>query len=81
MGGYVQVGMEEMVKEYDAEGKVLREIRAPGGPHSAVRLPDGNTLVACGDMGTRQAARRFASHLFASAGLRLLVSVQNLNTG
>ena len=38
------------VREYDADGKTLRTIPAPGGPHSAVRLPNGNTLVACGDM-------------------------------
>ena len=22
----------------------------PGGPHSVIRLPNGNTLIACGDM-------------------------------
>ncbi len=41
---------EQVVKEYDADGKVVREIPAPGGPHSAIRLPDGNTLIAVGDM-------------------------------
>lgn len=40
---------EQIVREYDGEGKVAREIPAAGGPHSAVRLPNGNTLVACGD--------------------------------
>jgi len=44
---------QQTVKEYDAAGKVVTEIRAPGGPHSAIRLPNGNTLVACGDMGNR----------------------------
>ncbi len=44
----------QAVKEYDAEGKVVMEIAAPGGPHSAIRLPNGHTLIACGDMG-RQA--------------------------
>jgi hypothetical protein len=39
----------KVVKEYDPEGKVIREIPAPGGPHSCVRLPNGNTLIACGD--------------------------------
>jgi len=39
----------QAVKEYDAQGKVVMEIAAPGGPHSAIRLPNGNTLVACGD--------------------------------
>ena len=38
------------VREYDPQGKVVRTIPAPGGPHSAVRLANGNTLVACGDM-------------------------------
>ena len=41
---------QQVVKEYDPEGKVVREIPAPGGPHSAFRLPDGNTLIACGDL-------------------------------
>lgn len=38
-----------VVREYDALGKLVREIPAPGGPHSAVRLPDGNTLIAIAD--------------------------------
>ena len=42
---------EQVVKEYDAAGKVVTEIRAPGGPHSVIRLPNGNTLIACGDVG------------------------------
>lgn len=33
--------------EYDAKGKLVREF--PGGRYVAVRLPDGNTLLACGD--------------------------------
>lgn len=40
---------ENVVREYDAAGTVVREIAAPGGPHSVARLPNGNTLVACGD--------------------------------
>jgi hypothetical protein len=39
----------DVVREYDSTGKLLREIPAPGGPHSAIRLPDGNTLIACAD--------------------------------
>ena len=39
----------QVVKEYDAAGKVLREIPAAGGPHSVIRLPNGNTVVSCGD--------------------------------
>ncbi len=40
---------EQVVREYDPQGKVVREIQAPGGPHSAARLPNGNTLIAVGD--------------------------------
>ncbi len=46
---------DQIVREYDAEGNVLREIPASGGPHSAIRLPNGNTLIACGDL--QKAAR------------------------
>ncbi|MBK8475285.1 MAG: hypothetical protein IPL39_02990 [Opitutaceae bacterium] len=38
-----------VVREYEALGKVVREIPAPGGAHSALRLPDGNTLIAIAD--------------------------------
>lgn len=38
-----------VVREYDPEGKVVRSIPAAGGPHSVVRLPNGNTLITCGD--------------------------------
>ncbi|VGO13864.1 hypothetical protein PDESU_02421 [Pontiella desulfatans] len=41
------------VVEYDPDGTVLREIPASGCPHSAVRLPNGNTLIACGDKDTK----------------------------
>jgi hypothetical protein len=47
------------VREYDADGKVVRTIPAPGGPHSAARLPNGNTLVACGDMKCDEGPRVF----------------------
>ncbi|MCX6898522.1 MAG: hypothetical protein NT105_07465 [Verrucomicrobia bacterium] len=40
---------EEAVREYDPQGKLVRAIPAKGGPHSAVRLPSGNTLIAIGD--------------------------------
>ena len=40
---------EQVVREYDPQGKPVRDIPAAGGPHSAIRLPNGNTLVACGD--------------------------------
>ena len=38
-----------VVREYDHDGKLRREISAAGGPHSVIRLPDGNTLIACAD--------------------------------
>jgi hypothetical protein len=40
---------QQVVREYDANGKPVAEIPAKGGPHSAVRLANGHTLVACGD--------------------------------
>ena len=39
----------QKVTEYSPDGKIVRKIPAPGGPHSAFRLPNGNTLIACGD--------------------------------
>ncbi len=44
------------VREYDSQGKLLREIPVPGGAHSAVRLPNGNTLIAGADSGGVPAA-------------------------
>lgn len=40
---------DQVVREYAPDGKVVVTIPAPGGPHSATRLPDGHTLIACGD--------------------------------
>ena len=40
----------QVVKEYDAEGKLIADYKAPGGPHSVIRLPNGNTLISCADM-------------------------------
>jgi hypothetical protein len=40
---------DQVVREYNPEGAVVREIPAAGGPHSAIRLPGGNTLISCGD--------------------------------
>ncbi len=45
----------QIVKEYGPTGKVVWQIPAPGGPHSVVRLPNGNTLIAVGD---RKGGRR-----------------------
>jgi hypothetical protein len=40
---------EQVVREYDPRGKVVREFKAPSSPHSAVRLPNGNTLITLAD--------------------------------
>ncbi len=40
---------DRVVREYDPNGKVLREISVPGNPYGGVRLPNGNTLIGCGD--------------------------------
>ncbi len=40
---------EDVIREYNSSGKVVREIPAPGGPHSVIRLPNGNTLIATAD--------------------------------
>jgi hypothetical protein len=45
---------EQVVREYDSQGRKVREISAPGGPHSVIRLPNSNTLIACGDMSGAQ---------------------------
>ncbi len=39
----------DKVCEYDSVGNLLREIPVTGGPHSVIRLPNGNTLIACSD--------------------------------
>ena len=40
---------EQVVREYDATGRTMLTIPAAGGPHSAARLPNGHTLITCGD--------------------------------
>ena len=40
---------EGVVREYDAAGKPVWEVAAKGGPHSVIRLKNGNTLISCGD--------------------------------
>ncbi len=49
---------DQVVREYDGDGKVVRAIPAASGPHSVVRLPNGHTLIACGDM-VKNGARVF----------------------
>jgi hypothetical protein len=50
---------EQVVREYDPQGKPVTTIPAPGGPHSAMRLPNGNTLIASGDMKSEAGVRVF----------------------
>ncbi len=40
---------DHIVKEYDTNGKVVWSVEAPGGAHSVIRLPNGNTLIAITD--------------------------------
>ena len=42
----------QYVAEYAPDGQVVWKVKTPGGPHSAARLANGNTLIACGDNGT-----------------------------
>lgn len=39
----------DKVCEYDSSGHLVREISVTGGPHSVIRLLNGNTLIACSD--------------------------------
>lgn len=39
--------LDKVVREYDPAGKVVWEAKAPHMPFTAIRLPDGNTLVGC----------------------------------
>ncbi|MCF7959048.1 MAG: hypothetical protein K9M57_11425 [Phycisphaerae bacterium] len=49
--GHYLVGhcSDEVIREYDANGKVINTIKAKGHGFGAIRLPNGNTLVATGD--------------------------------
>ncbi len=39
----------DKVCEYDSIGKLVRKIPIQGGPHSVIRLENGNTVIACSD--------------------------------
>ncbi len=39
----------DKVCEYDPEGKLMFEIPIKGGPHSVIRMSNGNSLIACSD--------------------------------
>ncbi len=41
---------EQVVREYDADGRTVLTIPAAGGPHSVARLPNGHTVISCGDL-------------------------------
>lgn len=40
---------DRVVREYDGDGKVVRTFDVGGNPYGAIRLRNGNTLIACGD--------------------------------
>ena len=49
-GSYlVSLTGEHVVGEYDGQGREIRRIAVPGNPYEALRLPNGNTLICCGD--------------------------------
>jgi sugar lactone lactonase YvrE len=39
--------LDRVVREYDPKGKVVWEVKTPHMPFTAIRLPDGNTLIGC----------------------------------
>lgn len=41
---------QQKVRQYDGQGNCVWEAAAPGGPHTAVRLPNGHTLIGTGDL-------------------------------
>lgn len=41
---------EQVVKEYNPEGKVIWSVEVAGGPHSVMRLPNGHTFVSVADI-------------------------------
>jgi catechol 2,3-dioxygenase-like lactoylglutathione lyase family enzyme len=40
---------ERQIRELGPDGKAVRTIKVPGDPFVALRLPNGNTLIGCGD--------------------------------
>ncbi len=39
--------LDKVVREYTPEGDVVWEVKTPDMPFTAIRLPDGNTLIGC----------------------------------
>lgn len=81
-----------LVREYDERGQTVRSIPAPGGPHSVIRLPNGNTLIACGDKGQKQQVFEVdpadkivwqvtSEDLPESASLKFMTGLQRLPNG
>lgn len=83
---------DQAVREYDAQGKMMREIPAASGPHSVVRLANDHTLIACGDM-VKDGARVFevdadgrtvweiTSRDLPGISLKLMTGLQRLPNG
>ena len=53
----VALHADNVVKEVDADGKVVRTIPAEGGPHSIAALPNGNVLISIGDRKSEKGPR------------------------
>ena len=82
---------EQIVREYDAAGKMIREIPAPGGPHGLIRLANGNTLIALADK-TKDAkvievdpagkiVWQFSNADLPGGGLKFMTGLQRLPNG
>ena len=81
----------EVVREYDSSGNLVREIPAAGGPHSVVRLPNGNTLISCADRkgGSRvfevdtngQTVWQVAGNELPGISLKFMAGLQRLPNG
>jgi hypothetical protein len=39
--------LDKVVREYTLEGKIVWEVKTPDMPFTAIRLPNGNTLIGC----------------------------------
>ena len=81
----------DKVCEYDSTGILVREIPVTGGPHSVIRLPDGNTLIACtdhnGDPGVVEADTngkiiwKLSKDELPGIGLKFMTGMQYLPNG
>ena len=87
-GGHFLVAEESAhaVREYAAGGQLVREIKVSFPPYSAVRLPDGHTLVCGGKAmvevdGHEQAVWSLAEADVAQLGIRWMAGLQVLPGG